>query len=265
MRANPDYPELATSQAHWRYRPQVDLLAGRTILVTGAGDGIGSTAARTFAHYGANVVLLGRTQQKLEQVYDLIRAATDTDPVIVPCDLETAGANVFDELRDSIDDHYGRLDGILHNASLLGARQPIEFYDVDQWPRIMQVNVNAAFYVTRALLPSLQRAPDASVVFTSSGVGRRGRAYWGAYAVSKFALEGFSQVLADELDDEGRIRVNTLNPGATRTRMRAQAYPGEDPLTVPLPEQHMDLYLYLFGPDSRGRTGGQFDARDWTP
>jgi NAD(P)-dependent dehydrogenase (short-subunit alcohol dehydrogenase family) len=265
MPASTDYHELAAAAAAWRYYPAADLLAGRTILVTGAGDGIGRAAARTFAHFGANVVLLGRTQQKLEAVFDQITDATDTDPVIVPCDLETAPPDAYEELRESVESHYGRLDGILHNASLLGARQPIEFYDVGQWPRIMQVNVNAAFYLTRALLPVVQRAPDASIVFTSSSVGRRGRAYWGAYAVSKFAVEGLSQVLADELEDVGRVRVNTLNPGATRTGMRAQAYPGEDPATVPEPERHMDLYLYLLGPDSRGLTGRQFDARNWSP
>jgi NAD(P)-dependent dehydrogenase (short-subunit alcohol dehydrogenase family) len=265
MPANTDYPELIEAAAGWRYRPRADLLAGRTVVVTGAGDGIGRVAARTFAHHGANVVLLGRTKAKLEDVYDLIKTDTDTDPVIVPCDMASASPDVYEELRESIEGHYGRLDGILHNASLLGPRQPVEFHDLAEWPRIMQVNVNAAFYLTRALLPLVQAADDASIVFTSSGVGRRGRAYWGAYAVSKFAVEGLSQVLADELEDEGRVRVNTLNPGATRTRMRAQAYPGEDPATVPVPEQHMDLYLYLLGPDSRGQTGGRFDARDWSP
>jgi NAD(P)-dependent dehydrogenase (short-subunit alcohol dehydrogenase family) len=265
MPAGTDYPELTESRGRWRYQPRPDLLAARTIVVTGAGDGIGRTAARTLAHYGANVVLLGRSQEKLEQVYDLIQDATETKPVIVACDLETMPADGYDQLRDSIETQYGRLDGLLHNASLLGPRQPIEFYDVGEWPRIMQVNVNATFYLTRALLPLLQRGGDASIVFTSSSVGRRGRAYWGAYAVSKFAVEGLSQVLADELEDEGKVRVNTLNPGATRTRMRAQAYPGEDPDTVPTAEQHMDLYLYLLGPDSAGQTGGQFDARDWSP
>jgi NAD(P)-dependent dehydrogenase (short-subunit alcohol dehydrogenase family) len=263
MPKNPDFPELAAAQPQWRYRPRADLLAGRTIVVTGAGDGIGRAAARAYAAYGANVVLLGRTQAKLEAVFDEIVAATDTDPVIVPCDLEAAGLDAYEALADSVTQHYGRLDGLLHNAGLLGPRQPIEHYDAREWMRVMQVNVNAEFLLTRALLPLLQRAEDASIVFTSSGVGRQGRAYWGAYAVSKFAIEGLMQVLADELEDDGRVRVNSLNPGGTRTLMRAQAYPGEDPATLPAPEAHMDLYLYLIGPDSRGQTGTQFDARSW--
>ncbi len=263
MPAKTDYPELDNARRHWRYQPPADLLSGRTILITGAGDGIGRTAARTFARYGANIVLLGRTQDKLEAVFDDIRTATDTDPAIAPIDLEQTPYEGHVELAGMIESHYGRLDGLLHNAGLLGPRTPIEHYDTALWPRLMQVNVNAAFYLTRALLPALQTADDASVVFTSSSVGRKGRAYWGGYAVSKFAIEGLSQVLADELESAGRVRVNTLNPGATRTQMRAMAYPGEDPATVAAPEQHMDLYLYLFGPAARGQTGQAFDARDW--
>ncbi len=259
------YAELDAAREGWRYRAPEDLLAGRTILVTGAGDGIGRCAARTFAAYRANVVLLGRNQQKLEAVFDAIKAQTDTDPTIVPCDLEIATSDAYAELNDQIIDHYGRLDGLLHNASMLGPRVPIEFYDAGNWRRVMHVNVEAMFLLTQALLPALRSSDDASVVFTSSSVGRAGRAYWGAYAVSKFAVEGFAQVLADELANEGRVRVATLNPGATRTSMRTTAYPAEDPATVATPESRMDLYLYLLGPDSRGRSEIQWDSRDWTP
>jgi NAD(P)-dependent dehydrogenase (short-subunit alcohol dehydrogenase family) len=259
------YAELADAQSEWRYRPPTDLLSGRTILVTGAGDGIGRTAARTFAAYGAHVVLLGRTQQKLEDVHDLIAAETSTDPTIVTCDLEKATPDAFAELNEQIVAHYGRLDGLLHNAGMLGPRVPIEFYDQATWRRVMSVNVDAVVASTRALLPALRNSQDASVVFTSSSVGRTGRAYWGAYAVSKFAMEGFAQVLADELENEGRVRVYTLNPGATRTTMRTTAYPAEDPATVSVAESKMDAYLYLFGPDARGERRIQWDARDWVP
>lgn len=240
-------------------------MAGRTILVTGAGAGIGRCAARTFAAFGANVVLLGKTQQKLDAVYDEIKAATQTDPTITTCDLETATEEAYAELNELIVEHYGRLDGLLHNAGLLGPRVPIEHYDATNWRRVMHVNVDAVFLLTQSLLPVLRRSDDASVVITSSSVGRVGRAYWGAYAVSKFAVEGFAQVLADELAHEARVRVATLNPGATRTRMRASAYPGEDPRTVAAPETRMDLYLYLLGPGARGRNQIQWDAKDWSP
>jgi len=259
------FAELAGAQSTWRYRPARDLLAGRTILVTGAGDGLGRCAARTLATYGANVILLGRTQAKLEAVYDAIVAETSTDPTVVPCDLERAAVDAYDELNEQIIGHYGRLDGLLHNASLLGPRVPVEFYDQDVWRRVMTVNFDAIVASTRALLPALRQSADASIVITSSSVGRAGRAYWGAYATSKFAAEGFAQVLADELADAGNIRVYTLNPGATRTTMRMTAYPAEDPSTVPAPESKMDIYLYLLGPAARRRREIQWDARDWSP
>ena len=245
------------------YQPRADLLAGRVVLVTGAGDGIGRVAALAYAEHGADVVLLGRTESKLEAVFDLIEAGTGTRPVVVPADLGHASEDAATILYHAIRREYGRLDGILHNAGLLGPRTRIAEYPVADWLEVMHVNVNAAFIVTRALMPLLQGSDDASVVFTSSGVGRRGRAEWGAYAVSKFAVEGLTEVLADETSGTGRIRVNSLNPGATRTSMRAAAYPDEDPETLPPAEDHMRLYLYLMGPDSKGVTGRRFDAATW--
>ena len=259
------YAELELAERMWRYRPSFDLLANRVILVTGAGDGIGRCAARTFAAYGANVILLGRTQKKLEDTFDSIVAETATDPTVVPCDFETATPEAFTDLNEQIVDHYGRLDGLLHNAGMLGPRVPIEFYDATVWRRVMRVNVDAMVALTQGVLPALHRSDAASIVITSSSVGRVGRAYWGAYAASKFAAEGFAQVLADELADAGRIRVRTLNPGATRTAMRTAAYPAEDPTTVPRPESKMDIYLYLFGPDARALDQIQWTAQDWSP
>lgn len=263
MPRSPDYPELAEGRASWRYRPAADCLADRVILVTGAGDGIGRSAACTFAVHGAHVILLGRTRPKLEAVSDWITANTATRPVIVPCDLEALDDASADALAEAIDGEFGRLDGLLHNASLLGPRVPVSHYDSREWQRVMQVNAFAPFLLTQALLGLLGKSDDASVVFTSSSVGRKARAYWGAYAVSKFALEGLTQLLADEHEHTGRLRFNSLNPGATRTRMRATAYPGEKPADVPTPEQKMDVYLYLFEAASRGVNGAALDARDW--
>lgn len=246
-----------------RYRPPADLLRDRVVLVTGAGDGIGRVAALAYARHGADVVLLGRTRTKLEAVFDAVCAETGTRPVIAPADLARLDEAAADNLAQAIRDDYGRLDGILHNASMLGPRVPVAHYPADAWAEVMQVNAMAPVLLTRALLPLLEAAPDASIVFTSSGVGRVGRAYWGAYAVSKFATEGLSQTLADELENTGRVRVNALNPGGTRTAMRAAAYPAEDPMTLPEPEAHMDLYLWLMGPDSVGVTGRSIDAPAW--
>jgi NAD(P)-dependent dehydrogenase (short-subunit alcohol dehydrogenase family) len=244
------------------YQAPDGLLKDRIILVTGAGDGIGRCAAKTFAAYGATTILLGRTLSKLESVYDEIEQAGGPKPAIVPLNLEGAAVKEYEELAITVEDTFGRLDGILHNASLLGKLTPVELYAPEIWDQLMRVNVTAPFLLTRALIPALRQSPDASLIFTASSVGRKARAYWGAYSVSKFALEGLSQLLADELNDERQnIRVNSLNPGATRTNMRIHAYPAEDPNSNPGPEDIMPAYLYLMGPDSQGVNGQQLDAQ----
>lgn len=232
--------------------------------MTGASDGIGRVAAITYAEHGADVLLLGRDRKKLEGVNDEIASTTDTSPLIIPFDLAKLHAQSESELTESLQDAIEQLDGILHNASLLGSKLPLAHYPPNEWEVVMHVNVTAAFLLTKALLPVLEQSSDASVIFTSSGVGRKGRAYWGAYAVSKFATEGMMEVLADEVS-ETQIRVNSLNPGGTRTSMRAAAYPAEDPMSLPTPQAHMPLYLYLMGPDSRGINGQRFDAQTWRP
>ena len=243
------------------YAPASDLLADRIILVTGAGDGIGRVAAETCAAHGATVVLMGRTGSKLEAVYDAIEAAGQPQPAIFEVDMLTATTDDYAALADAIGSEFGRLDALLHNASILGDRSPLANYKPQLWEDVLKVNVTAELLLTQAMLPLLEAAPAASVVFTSSGVGRKGRAYWGAYAVSKFATEGMMQVLADELENTSSIRVNSLNPGATRTSMRATAYPGEDPGTLKTPADLMPAYLYLLGDDSKGVTGQAFNAQ----
>lgn len=245
----------------FEYVARPDLLKGRVILVTGAGRGIGAAAARSFAAHGATVILLGKTEEHLDEVYDQIEADGSPQAAIIPFNLETALPHQYDELAAMIEREFGRLDGLLHNAAILGPRTPIEQLSGDNFMRVMQVNVNAVFMLTSTLLPVLKLSDDASVVFTSSGVGRKGRAYWGAYAVSKFANEGLMQVLADEVDGISTVRANSVNPGATRTGMRAQAYPGENPMNNPLPEAILPVYLYLMGPDSQGVNGQAFDAQ----
>lgn len=244
-----------------RYRPRRNLLEGKTILVTGAGDGIGRAAARTYAAVGATVILVGRTGSKLEAVYDEIEAAGGPKPAIVEMDFATAGEDSYANLAAGLAGEFPHLDGLLHNAGLLGEMRPIETASWAAWQEVMQVNVNAQFLLTRHLLPLLQQAPHASILFTSSSVGRVGRAYWGAYAVSKFATEGLMQVLAGELENTSKVRVNSINPRATNTAMRRAAYPAETPTDNPSPEDIMRPYLFLMGDDSLGVTGRMFDAR----
>ncbi len=243
------------------YTAPSHLLAGKTILVTGAGSGIGRAAALAYAGRGATVLLLGRTVEKLESVYDEIEAAGYPQPAIFPVDLKTISEQECNNLYTTLEREFGPLDGLLHNAGILGERRPIESATYTSWAEVMQVNVNAQFLLTHHLLPLLHSAPSASVIFTSSGVGRKGRAFWGAYAVSKFATEGLMQVLSDELQNTSKVRVNCLNPGACNTAMRRAAYPGETPTSNPLPEDIMPTYLYLMGDDSIGITGKTFDAQ----
>lgn len=241
-------------------------LRGRVIAITGPTAGIGHALALECARYGAEVLLLGRNVKKLEAVHDAILALQAHDggaiaaPAIAPLDLEKAVAQDFDTIARAAQERWGRLDGLVLNAALLGQPMPIEEYDMPTWVRVMHVNVTANVALTQTLLPLLRAANDASIICTSSAVGRKGRAYWGAYAVSKFALEGFMQVLADELD-KSSVRVNSLNPGKARTQMRRQAYPSENINTLPDPATLTSPFVALLGPQARGVTGRAFDAQ----
>ena len=238
-----------------------DELSGRIIAITGPTRGIGQALAVACATHGATVVLVGRNVKRLEAVHAQIEAAGGAEATIAPFDLEKAVASDYDALASALMERYGRLDGLVHNASILGMLSPIDHYDVPTWYRVMHVNVTAAFALTHVLLPVLRRSDDASIIFTSSSVGRKARAFWGAYAVSKCAIEGLSDILSQELENVSHVRVNTINPGPTRTSMRLQAYPSENPESVTPPEQIIGPYLALLGPASRGITGQRFDAQ----
>ena len=238
-----------------------DILRDRIILITGSSDGIGKALALHAASLGAQIILHGRSVQKLEKIYDAI---DDLDgaprPSIAVMDLESANAESYTTLAQSLETEFGRLDGLVLNASILGERYSIEQYDAVLWQKVMHVNVTSVFAMTQVFLPLLQKSEDPSVIFTSSGVGRTGKAFWGAYAVSKFATEGLSQVLADE-HRHSKLRANCINPGATRTNMRLAAYPAEDRDLLKRPEDILAPYVFLLGPDSKGVTGESFDAQ----
>jgi NAD(P)-dependent dehydrogenase (short-subunit alcohol dehydrogenase family) len=246
---------------HKTYTYPADLLAGRIILITGASDGIGRALAVHAAAHGARVILHGRNASKLEKVYDEIEALEGAPrPSIAVMDLAVAGSEAYTSLADSLAEEFGRLDGLVNNASILGERYSIEQYDAAMWQQVMHVNVTAAFALTQVCLPLLHRSDDASIVFTSSGVGRVGKPFWGAYAVSKFATEGLSQVLASE-QEHGAIRVNCINPGPVRTEMRRAAYPAEDRDALKTAGEILPTYMFLLGPDSKGITGQSLDAQ----
>ncbi|WP_076585191.1 YciK family oxidoreductase [Vibrio ostreicida] len=242
------------------YSVSPDALKNKTILVTGAGDGIGKQAAITFAQHGATVILLGRTVKKLEHTYDQIEAAGYPQPAIIPLDMNGATKQNYVDMVDTISSQFGRLDGVLHNASLLGVLSPFDQIGEDTYDDVMQVNVKAPFLMTQAILPLLHQTDDARVIFTSSTVGHSGRAFWGTYAISKFATEGMMQILADELS-ETPIRVNAINPGGTRTGMRAKAYPAEESERLKTPLEIMPLYLFLMAPEGKHIHGQCIDAQ----
>jgi NAD(P)-dependent dehydrogenase (short-subunit alcohol dehydrogenase family) len=243
------------------YTPPADLLRDRVILITGASDGIGKAVALAVAALGARVILHGRNVKRLEAVYDTIVTAQQPRPSLLPLDFEKAGPAEYDALVAAIEKEFGRLDGLLHNAGMLGERAPIEHYDVAKWMRTMHVNTNVPFILTQRCLPLLRQSSDPSILFTSSGVVPRPRAYWGAYLASKWASDGLMRMLADELETQPAVRVNSVNPGAVRTNMRLQAYPAEDRNTLPEAASIVTPYLFLLGPDSKGISGQTFDCQ----
>jgi NAD(P)-dependent dehydrogenase (short-subunit alcohol dehydrogenase family) len=244
-----------------QFIPDTDLLAGRVVLITGAGSGLGRALAIECARSGASVILSGRSQPKVERVYDEIEAMGAPQPAIAILDLAAATAVDYDNLAKTIDSEFGKLDGVVHAAALLGDRTPLEQYDVPTWCKVLHVNLTAPFILTQVLLPNLRKSADASVIFVSSGVVKNQRPFWGAYAVAKSGLESVRSMLSQELDGEPNIRVNSVNPGRMRTAMRAAAYPAEDPNTVPTPASVSGPFLYLLSARGRGIDGQYIEAQ----
>ncbi len=249
----------------FEYHPQKNCLANKIILITGASEGIGRALALTTAAHGATVLLNARNVERLESLYDEIVNAGYPEPAICPMDLSSQNYEDYIVLQNSIGEAFGRLDGIVHNAGQLGRLNPISNTITNDWLKVMQANLNAPFFLTKALMPLLEEAPNASIIFVSSSVGRKGRANWGAYAASKFGVEGLMQVLADELENISNIRVNSLNPGGTNTAMRRMAFPGEKPDSNPSPSAITPAFLYLLSNDSLNVNGQALNAQSGSP
>jgi NAD(P)-dependent dehydrogenase (short-subunit alcohol dehydrogenase family) len=241
--------------------PDRELLKGRAILITGAGSGLGRALAIESARAGASVILSGRNAAKLDRVYDEIEALGAPQPAIATLDLALATAVDYDALARVIGEEFGKLDGLVHTAALLGDRTPLEQYDVPTWCKVLHVNLTAPFILTQVLLPDLRKSEDASIIFVSSGVVKQSRPFWGAYAVSKTGLESVRSMLSEELEGEANIRINSVNPGRMRTAMRAAAYPAEDPNTVPTAQSVCGAFLYLLSARGRGIDGRFIDAQ----
>lgn len=239
------------------YQPRPELLDQRVILITGAGDGIGRAMAKACAAHGATVILLGKTIRKLELVYDEIEQAGGPQPAIYPMNLEGAAPADYDKLAQSIEQNFGRLDGLVHNAALLPYLSRLKDHEIEDWFKIMQINLNAPFILTQFCLDLLMKSEDASVIFTSDQVGIEAKPFWGAYGVSKFGIEGLARTWAEELA-RTPIRVNLIDPGPTLTSLRKRVFPGEDNSQLKTPDTLAPLYLWLLGPDSRPVRGERF-------
>lgn len=234
-------------------------LEGKIALVTGGSRGIGKAVAAAYAREGVEVIVAARDPESLEAAAAQIRKGRGR---IVPLQANVADRRQVTGLAEEIKRRFGRLHVLVNNASLLGPRVPLLEYPEEDWEAVIAVNLHGPFFVIKACLPLMIAAGGGSVINVSSGVGRIGKSRWGAYAASKFGLEGLTQVLAVELQPL-HIRVNAVNPGGTRTAMRAAAYPEEDPLTLPTPEEITPVFVYLASDASRDVTGQSLEARDF--
>ena len=234
------------------------MMEGKTILITGANRGIGKSLAKNFSNIGANIILLGKNEDSLNEVYDEIISCTKTKPLIIESDLNLLDLDGAHQIKKAIVNQYGVLDGLIYNAAKLGKMTSIEDYEDGLWKEIINTNLNSSFLIYKELIPILKAAPNGRIIFTSSGVAEAGKAYWGAYSVSKFAVKGLAEIMRDELDSTSNIKVFNYDPGATKTSMRASAYPGEDPNNLKDPDKLFGDYLWFFSEESQNSTQHYF-------
>ncbi|WMY97750.1 MAG: YciK family oxidoreductase [Arsenophonus sp.] len=243
-----------------KYQPKPKFLYKKTILITGAGDGIGKEAALTYASYGANLILIGKKINNVKKTKKIINKKFKVNVEIYSLNFLKLTNVQAKKLVKKIKKKYKYIDGLLHNAAILGEIKPIIDYPIKTWYHVIQVNLHSSFILTKNFLPLLLKAPQSSLIFTSSTVGKKGRANWGAYSVSKFGIESLMQILSDEYKNT-HLRVNCINPGKTQTKMRKKAFPKENFLKNKTPNQIMPIYLYLMSEDSIHISGLTLNAQ----
>lgn len=233
-------------------------LANQVVLVTGATGAIGSEICLGLGKAGASVILAGRNIDKLEKLYDQLLAEGCPEPAIFPVNFEGAGPHDFDEMAEKIQEAFGTLNGVVHCAAKLGQISPCEISDPYEWMQVFQVNLHSAYLMTRACLPMLKKSENASVLYMADETGRQGKAYWGAYSVSKAGLENLMQVLHQEYEQLPNIRFNTLEPGAVASELRSEAFPAEDADALPGCEQIVNSVAFLISEHGKSTSGGAF-------
>ena len=246
----------------FNYVPAKNLLDEKIVLITGSTGGIGTALSMKCAELGATVIICGRSIAKLEKLYQSIYELGLSEPLIYPADFLGTKKDDFQILTKKIEKEFGKLDGLVLNASLLGNLSSLDNYSENMLDEVMQVNFKSQFLMTQCLIPVLKKSESASVIYSSSSVGRKAKAFWGAYAISKFTTEALVQIWASEHENISKIRFNAVNPGATRTKMRAQAYPAENPRNLPTPEKVILPYIYLLSADSHCISGQSLNSQD---
>tara|TARA_B100000686_G_C16744253_1_gene948465 strand:- start:275 stop:1021 length:747 start_codon:yes stop_codon:yes gene_type:complete len=235
-------------------------LSNRTILITGATDGIGKVLSVEFSKLGSNIILLGKDSSKLDEVYDQLDHSYESQKhLILQADLALLNNESAHEILRAITEEFNSLDGIIHNAAILGIMTTLEDYELSRWDEVLNINLRAPFLLTKTLKTILENATMPRIIFTSSGVANIGRAFWGAYSVSKFGLKGLAEIFANELETTSSIRVFNFDPGATQTKMRASARPAEDPSTLKNPHELLDCYLWFFSEESSDSKNHYFE------
>ncbi len=229
-------------------------LKSRVIVITGAANGIGAAVAKACAKQGATVILLDKNIPALEQVYDQIINSNGPTPAIYPLDLKGATVDDYNQLVDRISTQFNRLDAVIHCAASLGQLAPIEHQETKEWLETLHINLTGPYLLTKACLPLLKQAERAAIIFTTDNA--KDKAYWSAYGIAKSAIEGLMHQLADELEAEGKINVNCIEPGRVKTELFARAFPGIDPSTLAQPEDCTAPYIQLLT-QSKPVTSGQ--------
>ena len=228
----------------------LNLLKNKNILITGASNGIGKSLSENLSKYGANVIMLSRNENSLDAIYDSLKKKYQTNPCILKCDLENIDDEKSQEIANIISKNYQNLDSIIHNAAILEKMSDIESFDLQTWDKVMRVNLTSSFVLSKYLIPLMKSSTTPRIIFTTSSVGKKGKAFWGAYSVSKAGVNALSDILSDELESISNIKVFNFDPKATKTNMRAMAYPAEDPSANKNPDQLINYYLWMLSEKS---------------